>query len=115
VEHVVIAGSPNLGSSDYYGDSYSSEPVVHTSKREVTLLFPVDAAAAAQDGVLHLSTSATITREYFPELLSALAPGNLPTLAVQDESCVMPSGLPSEDYSGASCTGTVVGTNTNVA
>jgi hypothetical protein len=113
VERSVVTESPNLGSSDYYGGEYG-EPVVHTDTREVTLLFPAN-RPAAQNGVMKLSVSTpTITREYFPELMSALASGNWPNAVVQDLNCVATtSGLPSEDYSGPACTGTTVATKTN--
>lgn len=100
---------PNEG---YYGAVYG-EPVLHTDTREVTLLFPAEVRPTVQNGTMQIAASTNISREYFPQLLSALAPGNWPNMVVEDEKCAMPSGLPGEDYSGATCTGNTVGTKTS--
>ena len=99
---------PNEG---YYGAQYG-EPVVHTDTREVTLVFP--GVPATQSGALQLSAATHVSRERFPQLLTALAPGNWQSAVVEDQQCSMPSGLASEDYSGAACTGTTVSAKTNV-
>jgi hypothetical protein len=107
VEHSV-----NLDPSEgYYGATYS-EPVVRTYSREISLLLPAE-RPVAQNGSIELVSSTHITREYFPELVSALAPGNWPMSLVQDEQCALPSGLPGEGYAGAVCTGNTVAATTN--
>lgn len=95
----------------YYGAVYG-EPVVHTDTREVTLVLPAATIPAAQNGGMQLSASTSVGREYFPELLAALAPGNWPSTVVEDESCTVPS-VTGEGYFGANCTGTPVATPTN--
>jgi hypothetical protein len=95
----------------YAGPEYG-EPVAHTDTHEVTLVFPVTSLPAAQNGALHLSASTTVSREAFPQLLSALEAGNWPTVVVEDENCTTPSTV-GEDYSGAICSGTQVSTATN--
>jgi polyisoprenoid-binding protein YceI len=95
----------------YYGAVYG-EPVIQTETREVTFLLPAQRPAVANETV-QLPVSATITREYFPQLLRALAPGSWPTSVVEDQNCSLPSTLPGEDYAGAVCTGTTVSTRTS--
>ena len=95
----------------YYGAVYG-EPLVQTETREVTLLLPAQRPALENETV-QLPVSVTVTREYFPQLLSALAPGSWPMAVVEDQNCSSPSGLPGEDYAGAACTGTTVSTRTS--
>jgi polyisoprenoid-binding protein YceI len=97
----------------YYGAQYG-EPVVNTDTREVTLVLPGTSLPATENGAMQLSAATNISRERFPQLLTALAPGNWQTAVVEDENCTMQSGLPGEDYSGAACTGTTVASKTNV-
>jgi hypothetical protein len=62
---------------------------------------------------MQLSAATHISRERFPELLSAMAAGDWSKLVVEDERCTMPATLASEDYSGPVCSGTPVVTATN--
>lgn len=105
-----VSLDPNEG---YYGATYGV-PVVHTDAREVTLLFPAEVHPAVEHGRMQLTASTNISREYFPQLLTALAPGNWPNLVVEDEQCTVPSTI-GEGYSGATCTGTPVATASNNA
>jgi polyisoprenoid-binding protein YceI len=107
VEHNVSL-DPSEG---YYGATYG-EPVVRTYSREISFLLPAE-RPVAQNGSVELVSSTPIAREYFPELVSALAPGNWPMSLVQDEQCALPSGLPGEGYAGAVCTGNTVAAATN--
>ena len=95
----------------YAGPEYG-KPVVHTDTHEVTLVFPVTNLSAAKSGAIQLSASTTVSREAFPQLLSALETGNWPNMVIEDENCTVPSTV-GEDYSGAICTGTSVTTATN--
>lgn len=95
----------------YYGGVYG-EPVVHTDTREVTLVLPGASLPAAEDGAMQLSASTNIRREYFPELMTALAPGNWRSVVVEDQNCTVPSAI-GEGYFGAICTGTPVATRVN--
>jgi hypothetical protein len=106
--------SVTLDANEGYSGAVYGEPVVQIVTREVTLLLPAE-RPAVQNGTMELPASTTITREYFPQLLSGLAPDSWPTTVVEDETCNMPSGLPSEDYSGAACAGNTVATKTNIA
>lgn len=99
------------GGEGYYGAEYG-EPVAHTDTREVTLAFPSATLPAAENGIVHLVAATNISRERFPQLLTALAAGNWPNPVVEDESCTMPSTI-GEDYHGATCTGTQVATVSN--
>ena len=110
VEHSVI---PYIGGGEgYYGAEYGA-PVVHTDTREVTFVSPSAAPAAAQSGTMQLSAVANISRERFPQLLAALAPGNWPTEVLEDEKCSTTYAGGGEGYYGATCTGTPVATATN--
>lgn len=93
---------PNEG---YYGAEYGA-PLVLTDAHEVTLVFP-GSLPATQNGAMQLWAASNISPERFPQLLTAVAPGNWPSMVVQDENCTMPSTV-GEDYSGAICTGTPV-------
>ncbi len=95
----------------YRGAEYS-DPAIHIDTQEVTLVFPGASLPAAQKGAIQLSALTNIGREGFPQLLAALAPGNWPSMVVEDENCTMPSTA-GEDYSGAICTGTPVPIATN--
>jgi hypothetical protein len=86
---------------DYAGPLYS-DPVIQAETREITFLFPILQAQSQ----LEVSGSASIARENFPELSTAIKATNWPSV-VKDETCTMPSTT-GEDYSGAQCTGTVI-------
>jgi hypothetical protein len=103
-----VTMDPNDG---YYGAVYGA-PVVQTDTQEVTLVFSGASLPATGNGALQLLATTNISRERFPQLLAALAPGNWPSMVVEDENCTMPSTV-GEDYSGATCTGTVVATAIN--
>jgi len=100
------------GGEGYYG-SEPGEPVVRTDTREVTLVFPGASLPAAQNGAMQLSAAAHISRERFPELLSAMAAGDWPNQVVEEEYCTMPATPLGEGYYGPVCTGTPVVTATN--
>jgi hypothetical protein len=99
---------PNEG---YSGAVYGA-PVVHTDTREVTLLLSNPIRPAAQSGAMQLSASINISREAFPQLLAALAPGNRPSILIEGEKCTTPSTV-GEDYAGAICSGKLVATVEN--
>jgi hypothetical protein len=99
---------PNEG---YSGAVYGA-PVVHTDTREVTLLLSNPILPAAQNGTMQLSGLMNISREAFPQLLAALAPGTRPSMVVEGEKCTMPSTV-GEDYVGAICSGRLVSTAAN--
>jgi hypothetical protein len=74
--------------------------------REATLVFDPPADGSAHKGsVTAVSASTMVFREDFPQIVKAALNTYWPPL-VQDENCSLPSGLPSESYSGAKCTGT---------
>jgi hypothetical protein len=92
---------------DYAGPVYG-ERVAHDVTRPVVFVFP-KAKLAEQNAKAEVSGTALIGRESFPELLRAIYAVNWPPL-VEDERCQMPTGV-GEDYTGPSCTGTVVETH----
>ncbi|MFZ0796222.1 MAG: hypothetical protein WCA13_09545 [Terriglobales bacterium] len=102
-----VTADPNEG----YGGPEYGDPVVRTDTHEVTLVFPRMSLPEAQNGAIELSTSITINREGFPQLLTSLESGNWPSTVVEDENCTNPSTA-SEDYSGPICTGTAITTAT---
>jgi len=107
-----VERSVNLDPSEgYYGATYG-EPVVSTATREVTLVLPAEPDPGAQTSSVELLASTRVSREYFPELLSAMSPGNWSNLEVEDESCTVRAAT-GEGYYGATCTGTPVETATN--
>ena len=111
VERTVIA----TPTEDYAGPVYG-DPVIHNETREITFLFPSASAAHVsrpltpamlqKRAVLEIVGSASVDRDEFPELLSAIKETNWPTV-VQNSDCHVPSTV-GEDYSGALCTGTLV-------
>jgi len=109
-----VERSVTMEPNEAYAGPVYGEPVRHTDTREVALVFPVTSLPAAQNGAIQLSASTTVGREAFPQLLSALEPGNWPSVVVEDENCTAPSTA-GEDYSGAVCTGTPIETATNSA
>jgi len=107
------SATPYVGGGEgYYGAEYG-QPVAHTDVREITLVLPSASLPGAQNGTIHLSPATHISRERFPELLSAMAAGNWPNLVVEDEHCTMPATPAGEDYSGPVCSGTPVVTASN--
>jgi polyisoprenoid-binding protein YceI len=86
---------------DYAGPVYG-DPVMHAETHEVVFFFPLPKGQSE----LEMSGSASIGRENFPELLSAIRETNWPSV-VKDERCTVPPSS-GEDYSGAPCTGTVI-------
>jgi polyisoprenoid-binding protein YceI len=104
----VTMDSPN----ESYNGAQVSDPAVNNDTREVTLVFAGPGLLAAKNGVAQLSNATTLSRENFPQLVSALSPGNWPSSLVENGICSMPNNL-GEDYSGANCTGTSITTSTN--
>ena len=108
-----VERSVTIEPNEAYSGPVYSEPVAHTDTREITLVFSDPRQpAAVSSGAMELSASTTLSRETFPQLVDALAPGAWPTMLVNDEKCSTPSTI-GEDYSGQICTGTVVATATN--
>jgi polyisoprenoid-binding protein YceI len=92
-------------SEAYYGPVYGP-PIINRVSREATLIFDAAVDGTAQKaGGIGVSASTKVFREDFPQIVKAALNTYWPPL-VQDENCSLPSGLPSEAYSGARCTGT---------
>jgi hypothetical protein len=62
----------------------------HSSSSFTTLLIPL-AHGKAPHRREHRRASTTVGCEAFPQLLSALEPGNWPSVVVEDENCTTPS------------------------
>ena len=111
VERTVIA----TPTEDYAGSVYG-DPVIHNETREITFLFPSASAAHVsrpltptmlqKRAVLEIVGSASVDRDEFPELLSAIKETDWPAV-VRNKDCHIPSTV-GEAYSGALCTGTLV-------
>ena len=86
----------------YYGPVYGP-PIIHRVVRQAT--FVLDLPAADGSGQIEASASTKVFREDFPQMVKTVVSTYWPPV-VQDENCTLPSGLPSEAYSGAKCTGT---------
>jgi hypothetical protein len=100
------------GGEGYYGAEYGA-PVVQTDTEEITLVFPAASLNATENGAMQLSATTNISRERFPQLLSALSQGNWPGMVVEDERCATVQSGDGEGYYGAGCTGTPVEIATN--
>ncbi len=85
----------------YSGPTYGP-PMVHRVSREATFVFDVSSADA--NGVIEASSSTSVGRENFPQLVKAVVGTYWPPV-VQDEDCQNPTGA-SEAYRGFKCTGT---------
>ncbi|MFZ0314790.1 MAG: YceI family protein [Candidatus Korobacteraceae bacterium] len=85
----------------YSGPTYGP-PMVHRVAREATFVF--DLSPADGNGVIEASTSTSVGRENFPQLVKAVVGTYWPPV-VQDEDCQNPTGA-SEAYRGFKCTGT---------
>jgi polyisoprenoid-binding protein YceI len=107
-----VERSATIDVNEAYAGPQYGEPKARTDIRQITLVFSDPRRSAARDGVMQLSGTSSVSRETFPELVGGLAPGNWPTMLVDDEKCESPSTF-GDDYSGAVCTGTVVATVTN--
>ena len=94
------------GNEAYSGPQYG-EPIADTHVHQITLVFADPRHVAAQNGVTQLSGTTSVSREIFPQFVDALAPGNWPTVLVDDEKCDFPTTF-GEDYSGGTCSGTVI-------
>ncbi|MFZ3213343.1 MAG: hypothetical protein WA188_17710 [Terriglobales bacterium] len=105
--------TPYAGGGDGYYGAESGAPVVQTDTQEVTLVFPAASLSAAQNGTMQLSAMTHISRERFPQLLSALEQGNWPSMVVEDGKCTTRYAGGGDGYYGAACTGTPVATATN--
>jgi hypothetical protein len=103
--------------SEAYAGPVYRDPVVHTTTRKITFLFPSLSAALVsepltsgtlqKDGMLDVSGSARIGHEDFPELLDAIQDTNWPSV-VQNEHCQAAYSGGGEGYSGQVCTGTLI-------
>ena len=112
-----VERSETLTPNEAYAGPVYGEPIVHTETREITFVFPNSIAGPLSGRLspatlktqlgLEVSGSASMGREDFPELLSAIADTNWPSVE-QNEHCEMPSTVGGEDYSGALCTGTLI-------
>jgi len=99
-------------SEGYYGVQYG-DPVAHTDTQEVTLVFPSADLNAAHNGILQLTAATNISRERFPQLLTALSQRDWQRVAVEDESCSTAAPATGEGYYGPDCTGNVITTASN--
>jgi hypothetical protein len=103
LERVVTYGPMESYSGPVYGP-----PIFHSQKREVTFQFRLHRTEASGENARRAEWSASdvIRGATFPGLLRAVEVTKWPVL-VEDERCAVPSGS-EEDYSGPSCTGTLV-------
>jgi polyisoprenoid-binding protein YceI len=111
VDRHVTASLAEADSGPVYGD-----PVVSNEICEITFVFPsasaehvsvpLTASTVQKRGVLEIVGSARVEREEFSKVLGAIKETSWPPV-VQGKDCRMPSTV-GEDYSGASCTGTVI-------
>jgi polyisoprenoid-binding protein YceI len=98
-----IDASPSEG---YSGPVYGP-PILHRVSHEATFVFDVPAVAKGQkDNSVALTGSTRMVREDFPQLVRAAVNTYWPVV-VQDKSC-QPAGEPTQAYSGAQCTGTML-------
>lgn len=95
----------------YHGPDYG-EPVVQTTTEEVRLVISDPRWPATGSNTKRLSGSSSFSREAFPQLMDALTRADWPTILVNGEKCHVPSTI-GEDYSGATCSGTVIATLNN--
>jgi polyisoprenoid-binding protein YceI len=112
-----VERSVTLAPSEAYAGPVYGDPVIHTETREVTFVFPslsrgvlsgrLTLATLKAQSALEVSGSTRVGHENFPELLSAIADTNWPSV-VKNERCAMPSTAGGDDYSGAQCTGTLI-------
>jgi hypothetical protein len=112
VERTVTATPTEAYAGPVYGD-----PVIHNVTREITFLFPSLSAAHLSEsltpavqqtrGVLEVMGAASVDREEFPELLSAIQDTNWPSV-VQNEHCQASYSGGGEGYSGPVCTGALI-------
>jgi len=111
VDHDVTA-SP----TEYYAGPVYGDPVVRNETREITFVFPsvsaehlsgpLTASTVQKRGVLEIVGSARVEREAFSKVLGAIKETSWPPV-VQNKDYPIPCTV-GEDYSGSSCTGTVV-------
>ena len=88
----------------YSGPVYGP-PMIHRVSREATFVFDLPTAEGngQKDGEIQASSSYSLYRENFPQLVKAVVATYWPPV-VQDEKCQTPTGG-SEDYRGFRCTG----------
>lgn len=113
-----VERSVTMTPNDAYAGPVYGDPVLNTETREVRFLFPSFSTKASsghfssvawdQKLSLGLTGRAGVGHEDFPELLNAIQGTNWPSV-VQNEQCQMPSTI-GDDYSGATCTGTIIAT-----
>jgi len=89
-----------LTPNEAYAGPVYGPPIIHRLIREATFVFDSPTAAGA---AFQTSGSAKVSREDFPQLLTAVIGTYWPPV-VQDRDCKVPAA--SEAYSGAQCTGT---------
>jgi polyisoprenoid-binding protein YceI len=90
--------------SEAYAGPVYGPPMIHRMMREATFIF--DTPARGRSGsAFQTSGSTKVVGEDFPQLVKAVTTTYWPPV-VQDENCQVPD--PSEAYSGAQCTGTLL-------
>jgi len=89
----------------YSGPTYGP-PMIHRVSKEATFVvdFPPADESTKKSGEVVASTSYSLYRENFPQLVKSVVSSYWPPV-VQDEKCVNPSAG-TEDYRGFRCTGT---------
>lgn len=95
----------------YAGPQYG-DPVAYTNTRQVTLVFSDPRQLTSQNGAMQFSSTSTVSREDFPQLLDAITLDDWPSQLINDEKCQNPSTI-GEDYHGPDCTGTVIASVSN--
>jgi len=93
--------------SEAYAGPVYGPPIINRVSHQATLVFdlPSEGSGHEKDGGIEASASTKVLRETFPQLVKAVLNTYWPPL-VQNESCQVPA--PSEAYSGAKCTGTLL-------
>ena len=91
--------------SEAYAGPVYSDPVIHTTSREVTFVFQNVGTPTSDPATRDLSGLVYVEHPNFSELLNAVRDTNWPVV-VQNEECRNPTI--GEDYDGPKCTGRVI-------
>lgn len=107
-----IERSVTVDPTEAYSGAVYGAPTAHTDTRQVTLVLSAARNSGSQNGTKQYSGRIVEASENFPQLLDAVSAGNWPTTLVNNEKCSSTSTI-GEDYSGPTCTGTVIASVTN--
>ncbi len=108
----VERSTTTMDPSEAFAGAANGEPIIHTAVHPLTLVFYLPRQSAAIHATTRISGTASVARRDFPQLFDAFMLADWPAQLVNGQKCTLPLTV-GEDYSGTTCTGTLIASVSN--